>query len=414
MRILYIHQYFAMPSTGGATRSYEMARRMVASGHQVTLLTSSAFLPDSMIPHDGWNSLEVEGIQLQVLKLPYSNRLPFWKRILRFVQFLVRVSLRARHWRGDVVFATSTPLTVAIPAVMTARRNRVSMVFEVRDLWPELPIAIGAIKNPALIRMASWLERFAYRNASQVVALSPGMAEGIARSGYPRERIRMIPNGCDMELFDVRQSDCRELLAAYPFLKDHPLVVYTGTFGKINGVGYLVEIAKAMKMIDPGIRFIMAGDGAETELVKSAANDAGLLNETVFILEPLTKYQVACLLEVAKVATSLFVNLPEMWNNSANKFFDALAAGCPLMINYGGWQAALLEESGAGIVVSPNDAVSAAHKLSGFIADSDMRDRSASAARMLAETRFDRDALASELIEVLEQASGVETVDAEG
>jgi hypothetical protein len=136
MRVLYLYQYFAVPKSVGGTRSYEMARRLVKAGHKVTMVTSSAFLPDEWSGKPGWNRHIIEGIDLLVYALPYSNRLSFHKRIWCFFKFSFAALRKVRSISSDVVLATSTPLTIAIPGVYSARRHKIPMVFEVRDLWP--------------------------------------------------------------------------------------------------------------------------------------------------------------------------------------------------------------------------------------------------------------------------------------
>ena len=249
MHILYIHQYFVPPDGSGGTRSYEMARRMVRAGHRVTLLTSTAFFPEHYRFDKSLTKLEIDGIRIFALKVPYANAMGFRQRVTAFLQFAVRATLEAmRSDRPDVVFATSTPLTIAIPAIAAKIWHRRPMVFEVRDLWPELPIAMGMLQNPVAKIAARALELIAYRSSREVIALSPGMRDGVARTGYPAERISVVPNSCDVELF--RHNTGKVEL---PFdAGDDPVVTYAGTLGAINGVDYLVDIAaSALRLSSP-------------------------------------------------------------------------------------------------------------------------------------------------------------------
>ena len=175
MRITYLHQYFNTPEMSGGTRSYEMARRLVAMGHEVNMITS--WREDD--GRKGWFETAEAGIKVHWLPVPYSNKMGFKERISAFFRFAWGAARKAASLPADVVFATSTPLTIALPGVYAARRQKAPMVFEVRDLWPELPIAIGALKNPFLQFMARQLELFAYRNSKAIVALSPGMRDGV-------------------------------------------------------------------------------------------------------------------------------------------------------------------------------------------------------------------------------------------
>ena len=384
----------------GGTRSYEMARRLVAVGHQVEMITSKRDVTDSAARD--WLKTEESGIHIHWLPVPYANAMSYRARIGAFFKFAIGAARKATSLPADVVFATSTPLTIALPGIYAARRQGIPMVFEVRDLWPELPIAVGALRNPVVIGAAQLLEWMAYHASAHIVALSSGMAEGVIRRGIPAERVTVIPNSSDVELFDVppeRGDVIRERLGLSP---EQPLIVYTGTFGLINGVDYLVELAAAMREIAPEVRFLLIGKGAEVPKVTQQARELGVLNHTLWIWEPVPKAQMPDVLAAATVATSVFVPLKPMWNNSANKFFDALAAGKPVAINYGGWQADLLRETGAGIVLPSEDVGQAALLLADFVHDTDRLQKASAAARKLAYTRFSRDILAAELETVLQ------------
>lgn len=387
----------------GGTRSYEMARRFVRAGHEVHIISSYR---DNKQHKSHWWMEMVDGVHVHWLTVPYSNKFSFFKRIKAFVHFAWAAANKANQIGGDVVFATSTPLTIALPGIYASKRLSVPMVFEVRDLWPELPVAVGALKNPLLIKSAKWLERFSYRHSSRIVALSPGMADGVRATGYPSDKISIIPNGADVTLFQDNPDAGNSFLADQPDLATGPLVVYTGTLGVINGVGYLVDIASEMHRIDPTVSFMIVGDGKEIALIEQKASEVGVLGDNLWMLPPVAKKEMPALLSAATVATSLFVDLPEMWNNSANKFFDALAAGKPIMINYQGWQARLLEESGAGIVVPPDCPEKAAVMLHRLLCDKERLENAQTAARQLAETRFNRDVLAAQLLALLEETVG--------
>ncbi|HYD64543.1 glycosyltransferase family 4 protein [Azospirillum sp.] len=409
MRIIYLHQYFTTPAMSGGTRSYEMARRLVRAGHRVDMVTSwrAAGAPPGAGERQagGWTETEVEGIRVHWLPVPYSNHMPFRARIQAFFRFAWAAARQAAALEADLVFATSTPLTIALPAVYAARRRRVPMVLEVRDLWPTLPIAVGALRDPLSIAAARWLERFAYRNAARVIALSPGMRDGVARAGYPADRIAVVPNSCDLDLFRVPEERGRAFLAEHPHLAGGPLVLYAGTLGLINGVHYLTEIAAALRDLDPRVRFLIMGDGAQRDRVRARAEELGVLNRNLWMMPPLSKRDMPAVFSAATVAASLFVDMPAMWANSANKMFDALAAGRPLMINYRGWQAGMVEETGAGIVVPAADAPAAAARLHALLGDPEALTRAGAAAARLAETRFDRDRLAGDLRRVLEDVA---------
>ncbi|SDL67320.1 Glycosyltransferase involved in cell wall bisynthesis [Modicisalibacter muralis] len=385
----------------GGTRSYEMARRLVAKGHEVHMITSWRDGGDG----NDWFLTEEAGIQVHWLPIAYSNHMNFGQRIKAFLRFALASSRKAASIKADLIFATSTPLTIAIPGVYASKRQRIPMVFEVRDLWPEIPIAMGALKNPILRFTAQRLERWAYRNARAVVALSPGMKAGVVRAGYPRGQIAVIPNSSDIDIFsDVDGGLIDHVRCERGWLGDGPLLIYTGTFGLINGVGYMVNLAQHLLDIAPEIRILLVGDGVEYQKVLADADNAGVLNRNLFIEQQVPKRDIPALLSIADMASSLVIDKPEMRANSANKFFDSLAAGKPIMINYGGWQADLLESNDAGVVTWQMDIKEAAEMLAKTLGDKDWLAKAGVSSRRLAEQLFSRDQLASQLEEVLVRA----------
>lgn len=400
MKILYLHQYFNTPDMPGGTRSYEMARRLVEQGHDVDMITTDR-RPDAP---PGWRISVEAGIRVHWLSVPYANRMGFAARMKAFLRFASRAGRKAVSLGGDVVFATSTPLTIAIPAVHASRRLRVPMVFEVRDLWPDIPIALGVLRGWVPIFVARALEGYAYRNAAQIVALSPGMRDGVVRRGYAEERIHTIPNSSDLELFEVDPSEGIRFRRRHDWLQDRPLVLYAGTFGRVNGVDYAVRIAVAMRDEAPDVRFLLVGDGGEKEQVVALAEETGVLGDNLFVMPQVAKHEVPVIFAAATITTSFVIDVRELWANSANKFFDGLAAGRPIAINHRGWQAELIESEDIGIVLPPDDAAAAARSLADAVRNADWLATAGERARRLAEERFARDDLAAQLEGVLVRA----------
>lgn len=396
MKILYVHQYFTTPQMHGGTRSYEMARRLVEWGHEVHVVTSWR----KPTPYTNWFDDNIDGIHIHWLPVPYDNAMGFWRRLQAFFGFALKAGQRATQLGADVVFATSTPLTVAIPGAMAALRLKVPMVFEVRDLWPDVPIAMGYLRNPVIKKSAQWLERFAYACSARVVALSEGMADGVVQTGYLRERVSVIPNSCDLMLFASSAEGAARFRDSNPELGEGPIVLYPGTIGKANGVTYLAHLAQGVIAHRPDVRFVVIGEGAESFLVEEAARNLGVLGVNFFQYPAMPKKALVDAFSAASVVVSLFIDEPALRANSANKFFDALASGTAVAINYQGWQKELLEETGAGIALGP-DPVTAVVPLLDLLNSPQHLSECGARARKLAEERFDRDKLARQLERVL-------------
>lgn len=404
MKILYLHQYFATPESNAGTRSYEMAKRLVANGHEVTFITSSAYLSKEYKLSSGWNQLCIEGINLHVLHLPYSNNDSYLSRVLKFIKFSFKSIAKSYSVEADVVFATSTPLTIAIPGIFYSKVKKVPMVFEVRDLWPELPIAIGAIKNPIVIWLAKKLEKAAYNNSERIIGLSPGMCDGVRKQGIASDKIVLATNSCDTDLFDVDASiGATYKQSKLPFVGDRKLVVYTGTFGPINDVSYIVRLAKASKEKSNNICFVVIGSGMKKNEVIELAREEGVLNDNLFILDPVPKTEIVELLSAAELSLSLFGPIKEMWHNSANKLFDALASRTPIAINYGGWQKEFIEESNCGLILG-DDYMQSASTIDDFLHDEERYSQAKSACHELAYKHYSRDIMAERLERALAEA----------
>lgn len=395
MHVLYLHQYFATPDSCAGTRSYEMAKRLVKSGHSVTLITSSAVFPDKYRFKKGWNYLDIEGIKLYVLNLDYSNKDSFASRIWKFIYFSIRSTAKSLSITSDVVFATSTPLTIAIPGLIYSKFRRKPLVFEVRDLWPELPIATGAIKNKLIIKLAQWLEEFTYKESKRVIGLSPGMCQGVISKGIRPNKVTLATNSCDTDLFDVDEKVGTDYLESkLKFVNGRKLIVYTGTFGLINKVGYIVKLAEVAKHNYPDLCFVAIGNGMEKQLVIAEAEKAGVLNINLYILPAVPKKEIVELLSAADLSLSLFGPVKEMWHNSANKLFDALASQTPIAINYGGWQEDFIREHNCGLRLDATDYCNALESISSFLNTESEYNAAVESCKILSYEHFSRDIMA--------------------
>lgn len=397
MKITYLHQYFNTPDMSGGTRSYEMARRLVAMGHEVNMVTS---LRVEEGRNDWYETMEA-GIKVHWLPVPYSNRMNFNERIRAFFKFAFRSAKKAAELESDIVFATSTPLTIALPAVYAAHRRKVPMVFEVRDLWPEMPIAVGALKNPVQIRAAHALEAWAYRHSASIVALSPGMKQGVSQIGYPSSQIAVIPNSSDNNEFAYDPVAARHFRDCRAWLGDKPLLIYAGTFGRVNGVGYAVELAKALLKLGSNIRVLLVGDGAEREAVIQQARDSGVYEKNLFVERQMSKRNIPVLFSACTVASNLVIDLPQARANSANKFFDTLAAGKPIFVNHGGWMNDLVNQHNCGFTAWGRSILDVAIELNQKMNDPAWLCKAGESAKRLATNYFDRDVLAQQLEQVL-------------
>lgn len=396
MKILYLHQYFSTPSMPGGSRSYELARKLVSYGHEVNMITSCRELTSKR----GWYQTEESGIKVHWYPVKYSNHMSYTSRIKAFMKFAWVAARKSASIPADVIFATSTPLTIAIPAIYASRRQKIPMVFEVRDLWPKVPIAVGVIKNPVVIRGALWLENIAYRNARRIVALAPGMKTDICSQGFDSNKIDVIPNGADIERFNQVDISAKQIEEQYPFVKKKNVILYIGTIGIVNGVNYIPRLASFVSKAQQGkaIVFIVVGDGkCRNEAIKYA-QEMGVLNKNVFFVGQVPKDEVPMWLKLSK-ATIITYDGPEIVfrDSVSNKYFDSLAAGRPIFANFLGFSTKIAQANGAGLILPKEDMSLATKMLCSCINDPEWLVSASRAALELGRRYFDRNELAKML-----------------
>jgi glycosyltransferase involved in cell wall biosynthesis len=349
----------------------------------------------------------VAGLDVVEIDLPYSNKHSYVRRATSFLRFAFMSLRLALTEDYDLVFATSTPLTAGIPGIVARWLRGKRFVFEVRDLWPELPRAMGVIRNPIALAMMSALEWLSYRSADLLVALSPGIADGIAGRGVERERIIMIPNASALDVFKPGGAKWRpEGVQASDLM-----AVFTGTHGVANGLQAVLDAAAVLKVrnID-WIKNVLVGEGGlKSELIRRARAES--LSNVLF-LEPVDKARLAEVLAGADLGLQILANVPAFYyGTSPNKFFDYLAAGLPVLTNYPGWVADLVHQNRIGFAVPPDDPAAFADVLARAAADRGALSGMGERARSLAERCFDSRKLADELVDWVE-STGCASEDA--
>lgn len=398
LKIIYLHQYFNTADVSGSTRSYEFARRLVRDGHEVHIITSKR---TASAPTNRWETIDVEGIHVHSIEQPYDNSMKPRERLIAFFRFALYAARRARSLNGDVVFASSTPLTIAIPAIFATVGRPTPFVMEVRDLWPSVPIALGYLRSPLSKILARRLERVAYRRASQVIALSQGMAEGVATAGVATDKIAIIPNVSDTKRFRAESVNASAFRNQHPELLDRPFIVYTGTFGHVNGLDFMADLAREYAFHDERMAFVAIGDGARREAVSAYAEEIGVLKRNFFILDPIPKRELPDVLAASLCCSSWVIPVQELEANSANKLFDAFAAGRPMLINHGGWQSDLLTSTGAGLALPASSPKMAAELLHKHVTDEEWLSSARHSSEQLGETSFEVEHLFEQFKQVL-------------
>lgn len=380
MKVTYFHQHFKINS--GGTRSYEFSKYLVKQGHQVTMITGN-----------GNQNILKDGIKVKSTKTKYSQNFSFIRRILSFVHFMIVSTFIGLKEKGtDVIYATSTPLTIGVPALIVSKLKRKSYIFEVRDVWPDVPIELGVIKSKLLQKILFKFESIIYKNAAHIVVLSEGMKENLhKKKSVPLNKITVITNLSMNNHFDKLETNERIEN------KDKLVCIHPGTMGIVNGLDFILDVAEQFPNDD--IIYLLIGEGNQKNNLIKKVKRNNIKN--VIIKDGLPKDEVIKEIKKSDVGIMIVDDYEILQDNSANKFFDYLAAGLPVVINYGGWQKAVLEENKAGKGFMFDDKEGFYNLLLEFKKNMSLLKEYSRNAKHLAETEYDSQILARRFERVL-------------
>jgi glycosyltransferase involved in cell wall biosynthesis len=413
VHILLIHQAFVALDEPGGTRHHELARYLAERGHHVTVIASPvSYLTGAVTSGAGTASAGAAGAKVEP---PVTNpavgevtilraytyaalHRSFVHRVFSFFSFMVSsflVGLRVR--KVDLVWGTSPPIFQGVTAWLLARLKGVPFLFEVRDLWPAFAIQVGVLRNPLLIRLSEWLERFLYRRAERVMVNSPGFVEHVKARGA--RRVELVPNGADPTMFDPYASGAN-------FRSAHGLeglfvALYAGAHGMSNDLGIVLQAAGTLKSKRPDIAIVLLGDGKDKPALMAQAADLGLTN--LRFIPPVPKSQMAEALAAADACIAILKPIPLYATVYPNKVFDYMAAGRPVILAIDGVIRQVVEAAEGGIFVPPGDAAALAEALCRLADDPAGARQMGQNARRYVEEQFERSALADKLAAILEE-----------
>jgi glycosyltransferase involved in cell wall biosynthesis len=362
MKILLINQAFVSPDEPGHTRHYELAQYLKSLGHELVIVASDLNYQTGQktVRHTGISvEQNIHGIQvMRAYIYPALHRSYFW-RIISFFSFMFSstwVALKVKD--VDLVMGTTPPIFQAVSAWFVALLRHKPFLLEIRDLWPEFIVSMGVFRNPFLIKMARWLERFLYRRATHILVNSPAYADYIQQKNVPQQKISYIPYGTDIDMFSPEKSG-QEIRARYN-LDGKFVVLYAGALGQANDI-YTIIRAAGLLQSEPKIQFVLFGDGKEKANLISEARRLNLQN--ILFAGVIPKREMPEVLAAADVCLAILQDVSMFRTTYPNKVFDYMAAGKATVLVIDGVVRRVIEEADGGIFVPPGDAAGLAQAL---------------------------------------------------
>lgn len=394
MRILFLSHYFPPEVNAPASRTFEHCREWVRAGHEVTVVTCAPNHPRGKV-YDGyrnrrWHEETRDGIRVVRLWTWLAANEGFALRTLNYVSFML-ASLVALPWlpRADVVISTSPQFFNGLAGYFVSRFRRIPWVLEIRDLWPESIVEVGALRNRAVIRVLQALELFAYRRADQIVALTDAFRRYIASRGIDPAKIEVIKNGCNLAFYAPSKvgNDLRSELG----LEGKLVAAYFGTHGMAHRLETILEAAEMLRERHD-LAFLIVGDGAERARLVQLRDERKLAN--VLMLGQQPKERMPALWRSCDVSLVLLKRSPLFRTVIPSKIFESLAMGRPVILGVEGESREIIEQSGAGIAFEPENAAALTQILLELRSDSERLIVMSQRGRPFVAENFDRVVLA--------------------
>jgi len=404
MRIVFFSHYYPPEVNAPASRTSEHCREWVRLGHDVTVITSAPNHPMGKL-YAGYRNRffqtdTVDGVKVVRVWTYLAPNQGFLRRTLSYLSYMVTAVLAVpRIARADVYVSTSPQFFCGLAGLIAGKMRSRPWVLEIRDLWPESIVTVGAMKKGRMVRALEWIERFGYRNADRIVSVTDSFVPHIAARCQCDGKIDIIKNGVNLALFQ-RGSDPatvrRELGVEGRFV-----AAYVGTHGMAHGLDTLLDAAAALRH-DPRIAFLMVGDGAEQ--ARLAARVARERLDNVKVLGQLPKARMPDIWSATHASLILLKRSDTFLKVLPSKMFEAMAMEVPIVLGVEGEAKSLLEAAGAGVAITPESAAELAAAVLRLSNDAAGARTHGQRGAAFVREHFDRTKLALRYIDVLEIA----------
>jgi glycosyltransferase involved in cell wall biosynthesis len=406
VQILFFSHYFPPEGNAPANRTYENCVRWVRAGHQVTVVTCAPNVPDGIVYPGYRNRLwpqheVVDGIQVVRVWTWLAPNAGVARRILNFVSYLLMAVLAVLlRRRPDVVIATSPQFFCGWAGVIVSWLKWRPFVLEIRDIWPESITTVGAMRRGVAIRGLEVLERWMYRAATHIVAVGTGYRDKILEKADVADRIRVIPNGVDLQAFaPVPASPAfRERWAP----GDRLVCSYVGTLGMAHGLDVVVRAAARLRAAGSAeICLLLVGDGAQRAVLEADVAEQGL-QDLVRFTGRLPREEMPEVLASSDVSLVHLRGTELFGTVIPSKIFETMAMQCPIIMGVKGPARDIVMEAGAGVAMEPDDDAQLADLLLRMADDRQWLESLAKNGREYVAEHYNRDTLAAEYLELLQ------------
>jgi glycosyltransferase involved in cell wall biosynthesis len=408
MHILFLTDNFPPETNAPASRTYEHAKRWVRAGHKVTVVTGAPNFPSGNI-HAGytnalWRCEAMDGIEVVRVWTYITANEGFLKRTLDYVSFMLAAIVASPFLpRPDVIVGTSpqffTPCAAFVVSILRWR----PFVFELRDLWPDSIVAVGAMRESTAIGWLRKLEYFLYRRAAKIVSVTNSFKRVLSGNGIAAGKIAVVPNGVDLDAYVPGPKPAE--LARRLGVEGKFVAAYVGTVGMAHGIGTLLDAARTLRLRQD-IVFVVVGTGAQQADLADTARREGLDN--LIFVGAVSKAGVRDYWRLCDAAVVLLRDTPLFRHVIPSKMFEAMGMERAIVLGVKGESEEILLESGAGVTIPPEDAAALANAVS-MLADN--REHCAALGkkgRIFAAEKFNREMLASRMLDELVQINNTQ------
>jgi len=403
MKILFLTDNFPPETNAPATRTYEHARIWVAAGHEVTVIANVPNFPTGQVfpgyKNKLWHQQTMDGIRVVRVWTYVTANEGFLRRSLDYFSFAVTGLIGGLFLpKPDVIVATSPQIFTTLGGCILAWIKRRPFIFELRDLWPDSIVAVGAMGEGPLLRMLRRLEYWLYHRAAKIISVTNAFKRVLVANGVPQEKIAVIRNGVDLKAFVPGPKPVQ--LARRLGMEGKFVAAYVGTIGMAHGLDTLLSAAERLRH-RKDLAFVLVGTGAERTRLEEDGKRRGL--ENVVFVGPVSKEEVKQYWRLCDVALVLLKDVPLFLHVIPSKMFEAMGTGRPIILGVRGESQELLQEAVAGIVIPPENPQALAEAITRMVDNPSLCRDMGVAGRKFVEGKFDRQRLALDMLKVLEE-----------